>query len=121
MISASRAGGRFNPVNCFLTWSFHSGMFHSCDAAHRVDKLPPTLALLNESFLTLRCQAVVTPPLLIRFFDPTAKDQASIFEPVEQRIERGNMEAQDAARALFDELSDVVTVARLILEQRENQ
>src|ERR1700726_2962413 len=118
MISASRAGGTFHPVNRFLTSSFHSGMFNSCDAADCADKFTPALALLSESFLTLGRQTVVTPPPLIRLFDPAAKDQASIFEPVEQRIKRGNMEAQDAARALFDELSNVVTVAGLVLEQR---
>ncbi len=44
-----------------------------------------------------------------------------MFETVEQRIQRGNMEAQGTAGAVFDELADVVTVARLVLEQGENE
>src|SRR2546430_12932420 len=85
MISSSRAGGRFNSVTCFLTSSFHSRMFLSCDAADCVDKFPPALALPSESFLSLRCQTVVTPPSLIGLFDPASVNQAAVFEPVKQR------------------------------------
>jgi len=96
-------------------------MFLSCDAADCADKFPPALALPSERFLTWRCQTVVTPPSLIGLFNPTPVNQAAIFEPVKQRIQRGDVEAQHAAREAFDELSDVVAVARLILEQGEYQ
>jgi hypothetical protein len=63
-------------------------MFLSCDAADCADKYPPALALPSESFLTLRCQTVVTPPSLIGLFDPAPVNQAAILEPVKQRWRR---------------------------------
>ncbi len=93
MISASRAGGKFSPTNCFLISCFQSGILHPRDSADCADKYPPALTLERESFLTLDCQKVVTPPSLIGFFNPASLDQASMFETVEQRIQRGNMES----------------------------
>jgi hypothetical protein len=61
-------------------------MFNPRDLADRSDKLPPALALLRQSFLTLRCQTVVTPSSLIGLFDPAPLNQSAILEPVEQRI-----------------------------------
>jgi len=88
MISASRAGGKFGPTNCFLISCFQSGILHPRDSADSA-----TLTLERESFLTLGCETVVTPPSLIGFFNPASLDQASMFETVEQRIQRGNMES----------------------------
>jgi len=94
-------------------------MFNPRDSADSADKFPPALALLRKSFLTLRRQTVVTPPSLIGLFDPATMNQAALFEAVEQGIQRSDVEAQAAPGTGFDELPDVVTVARLVLEQRE--
>src|SRR3974377_284165 len=121
MISCSREGGRFSPTNCLLISCFQSGMLHPRDSADPADKFLPAVALLGQSLLTLRGQTVVTPPSLIGFFDPTSLNPAAILEPVEQRIQRSDVEPQLAPRAAFDELPDIVTMARLVLEKRENQ
>ena|SRR5438876_1183782 len=50
MISASRAGGKFSPTNCFLISCFQSGILHPRDSADCADKYPPALTLEREFF-----------------------------------------------------------------------
>src|SRR5438874_7615979 len=110
MISASRSGPRFSPARCFLISRIHSGMLHSRDSAHGTGKLLPLPALQPEDTLSFRRQPVIPPSSLIRFLDPPPLDPTSLFQPVQQRVERGHMKMERASRAHVDELADFVPV-----------
>src|SRR6266516_4035115 len=121
MISASRSGPRFSPARCFLISRIHSGMLHSRDSAHGTGKLLPLPALQPEDTLSFRRQPVIPPSSLIRFLDPPPLDPTSLFQPVQQRVERGHMKMERASRAHVDELADFVPMPRLALQQGQNQ
>jgi hypothetical protein len=44
-----------------------------------------------------------------------------MLEPVEQRIERGCLEADLPSRALVDQLADLITMAGPVLDQRQDE
>jgi ATP-binding cassette subfamily B protein len=46
---------------------------------------------------------------------------SSLFEPVQQRVERRHLEGNRAIRPLFDQLADVVAVPRGLVDQGEHQ
>src|SRR4030081_3819413 len=96
MISASRSGRRFDPAKRFLISSFHSGMFHSRNATNRSNKRFPFLALLRQNPTPLSGEAVIAPAPLIGFFYPPPLNPASLFEPVQQRVKRGDVEMEFA-------------------------
>src|SRR6267154_5731081 len=121
MISASRSGRRFDPARRFLISCFHSRMFHSCDAPYCSDKGLPFFALHPQNASPFGSQAIVAAPPFIGFFDPTPLNPATFFEPVQQRIERRNMEMKHAAGALLDKSANVIAMARLSLYKRKNQ
>src|SRR5438128_1692677 len=81
-----------------------SGMFHSGDAVDRLDELAPGAALRREHVRAGRRQPVVPAPALARFFNPPALNPSPLFQPVQQRVERGDAERKDAARPRLDEL-----------------
>src|SRR5712675_3215358 len=110
MISASRSGRRFDPARRFLISCSHSRMFHSCDASYCSDKGLPFLALHSQNASPFGSQAIVASPPLIGFFDPTPLNPPSFFQPVQHRIERGNMEMEHAAGAEIDKAADVITM-----------
>src|SRR3982074_553633 len=121
MISASRSGRRSDPAKRFLISSFHSGMFHSRNAANRSDERFPLLALLRQNPIPLSGETVVAPAPLIGFFNPPPLNPASLFEPVQQRVERGDVEMEFATGADLDEPANIVAVARLRLQKRKDQ
>src|SRR5438132_1179740 len=121
MISASRSGSRFSLARCFLISRIHSSMLHSRDSAHGTGKLLPLPALQPEDTLSFRRQPVIPPSSLIRFLDPPPLDPTSLFQPVQQRVERGHMKMERASRAHVDELADFVPMPRLALQQGQNQ
>src|SRR5262245_24811286 len=99
----------------------HSGMFDSCDAVDRLDELAPRAALRRQHGGAGRRQPVVAAPALAGLLDPAALDPPALFEAIEQRIERRRAESEHAARSRFDQLAEVVAVAGLILDQREDE
>src|SRR5262245_37447042 len=96
-------------------------MFHSSDAADREDEFAPRVTLRRQDVGADRRQPVIAAPPLPGFLDPPPQDPAALLEAIEQGIERGDAEFQDAARSRLDELAEVVAVTRLILEQRQDQ
>src|SRR5262245_46473045 len=96
-------------------------MFHSRDAANGQDEFAPRVALRRQDVGADRRQPVIAAPPLPGFLDPATEDPAALLEAIEQGIERGDAEFQDAARSRLDELAEVVAMTRLIFEQRENQ
>src|SRR6185437_11768780 len=100
---------------------FQSGMFNSCHPAHSSNEFLPALPLRAKHFSPLRSEAVVAPSSLFGLFHPTAIDQATVLQAVEQRIKGGDVKSQNAARPDLDEPGDVIAVARLILQQGQRQ
>src|SRR5258706_4066230 len=99
----------------------HSGMFDSGVSVDGVGELAPRAALRREDARTGGGQPVVAAPALARFLDPAADDPAALLEPVQQRIQRGDAEFQHAARSRLDQLAQVVAVARLIFDERQDE
>src|ERR1035438_7774003 len=96
-------------------------MLTSRDAIDRVHKFGPRAALLLEDCLALRRELVISASPLTGLFHPAARDEAALFQPVEQRIKRGDIELEHAIRSLFDLLADLVPVARTVLDQGQNE
>jgi hypothetical protein len=63
----------------------------------------------------------VAAPALTGAFDPAARDQPPRLHPVQQRIQRGGVEREHTARALLDQLRDLVAVPGAFLQQRQHQ
>src|SRR5215207_4121511 len=96
-------------------------MFRVRDAADGLDELAPGVALRGEYFLPFGRQLVVAAAALPGLLHPAPLNPAPALQTVEQRVERRDVEAQHAARALLDEVADVVAVARLVLDEREDE
>src|SRR5213594_4463457 len=96
-------------------------MFHPGDAADGQDEFAPRVALRCQDVGAHGRQPVVAAAALPRLLDPSPQDPAALLEAVEQRIQRGHAELEDATRPRLDQLAEVVAVPRLILEERENQ
>src|SRR5262245_42146418 len=96
-------------------------MFHSRNAADRLHEFAPRVALGGKHVGAERRQPAIAAPPLAGLVDPAPEDPAALLESIEQRIEGGDAEFQDAARSRLDELAEVVAVTRLVLEQRQNQ
>src|ERR1700704_921054 len=96
MISASRSARRFAPAKRLAISCFHSSMFYSRDSADCSGKLLPFPALQSQNSLSFGGQAVVAPPSLVWFFDPTPENPAALLEPVQQGIQRSDVKMKRA-------------------------
>src|SRR5262249_15226671 len=63
----------------------------------------------------------VAPAPLSRLLDPAALQPTALLEPVQERVERGDVEAHQAVRAGGDELADLVAVARPRLDEGQDE
>ena len=75
----------------------------------------------SEDSAALARQTIVTAAALSAFFDPASTQPAAAFKTVEQRVERGDVKTNSAARALLDKFADFVTVARTGFDERKNE
>src|SRR5215467_12247981 len=100
---------------------FHSGMFGSGDAADRGHEGLPRAALRLQHFLPFGRQFVIAPPPLPGLLHPLPLNPAPLLKPVEQRIERCDMETQRPARTGLDQFGNVVAVPGPDLDEREDQ
>src|SRR5215813_7438063 len=117
----SRSDGKRSRARCWRTSRFHSGMFGSGDAADRGHEGLPRAALRLQHFLPFGRQFVIAPPPLPGLLHPLPLDPASLLKPVEQRIERGDVETQRPARTRLDKFGNVVAVPWPDLDEREDQ
>src|SRR6266540_2459051 len=90
---------------------FQSGMFPSRHQAHGLDELVPGLALSGQHTLTCRRQPIEAAPALARLLNPRPLDPAALLEPIEQRIERIEVEHEPPARQRLDQLAKLVAVS----------
>src|SRR2546425_10294882 len=102
MISASRIGLSDREASRARRCSVHSGMVDSRDEAHRVDESFPGLALTSEDAAALGRQAVEAPPSLAGLLHPPPLEPPAFFQPIQERIERRDMELQLSGRARLD-------------------
>jgi hypothetical protein len=96
-------------------------MGDSGDTVDCSNKFPPAVTLSGQNFSTGGGQAIISTAPLSGFFDPPALDPAAVFQSVEQGIKGRDIEPEDAARAQFDQLPDVITMAGPIFDQGKNQ
>jgi len=111
-ISPSRAGESFNGARRRRISGFHSGIFCLGDAIDTNYKFVPAAKLPSEDSAALARQTIVTATALPVLFDPASTQPATAFKTVEQRVERGDVKSNSAARALLDKFADFVAVAR---------
>src|SRR5437016_12663111 len=96
-------------------------MLHCRDSVHGPGNLVPVPALQPEDTLSFRRQPVIPPASLIRFLDPPPLDPTSLFQPVQQRVERGHMTMGRASRAHVNERAEFVTMPTLALQPGPTQ
>jgi hypothetical protein len=96
-------------------------MFLSRNSADCKHKIGPAAALVFQHFLSYGSEPIVSASALSLPLDPSPSDEASLFEAVEQWVERGNIEFEEPLRALFDQLANLITVAWALLNKREDK
>src|SRR5690242_677873 len=121
MISASRVGERETEERRARISGVQSGMLPSRDEAHGLDEAVPGLLLLREHTSAGGGQPVEPSPALPRLLHPGPLDPAALFEAVEQGIEGVDVEDEPPVRARFDQLAQLIPMARPVVEQREQQ
>ena len=94
---------------------------HERDALDGVDEGAPAGALFAQHPTALRGQLVIAAAALPGFLHPAPVDPALAFEPVEKRVERGDVELQHAVGPFGDEPGQVVAVPGLALEERQHE
>src|SRR4051812_25925729 len=119
--AASRGGSSDIPAMRRRTCSDQSCMLGLRDPAHRLDERAPRPPPRAQRLSARRGEAVVAPPPLRGLLDPTPFQEALRLEPVEEGIERGDVEPKGAVGAGLDELADLIAVARPLLDQGEDQ
>src|SRR5262245_12448076 len=96
-------------------------MVHSRDPPDRLDERLPGIPLGGQDAPAFPGQSIEAPPALARLLHPAPPDPAPLLQPVEEGIERGNVEAEAAPRAGLDQLADLVAVPGPALDQRQDQ
>src|SRR5262245_26809313 len=121
MISRRRAGGTPRAARRASSDRAHSGMFEARDTVDGGDEVLPAAGLGGEHAPAGGGEAVVASAPDPRLLHPLPLDPAALLEAVQEGIERGDVVAQRASRALFDQLADLVAVARAGLHERQDE
>src|SRR5687768_3497868 len=106
---------------CSRTNVLTSRIRHASRALDGFHEVAPVLALLGEHLAPGRRELVVAAAPLAGFLDPRAGDQPAPLEPIQNRIERRDVERHRACRALADANRDLVTVTPRVLELGEHE
>src|SRR5262245_7081264 len=120
-ISASRAGASLRGLSRRAISCCRSGMTKPRDTVDGADEGDPALALGVEHAGACGGEPVVAAPPLAGFPRPVAGDPRATLQPVEQGVKGGDMQAHHPARSVFDELAQLVAMARLVLEEGEDE
>src|SRR5262249_47027426 len=121
MTSASRSGESPRPESFAEISDRQSRMLTSRDAAHRSDEALPGGSLIGEHSAALRRQPIEPSPAFAGAFDPPTLNPAAPFQAIQQRVQRGDLEANSALGSLFDELAELIAVPGPVLDQREDE
>src|SRR5580658_5428749 len=95
-----------------------AGPHNPVDRGH---KLLPGIALGCEEFAPGWRQPVAASAALAVFLQPAAGDEAAVLQAEQDGVQRPDAEADLAAGTFFNQLADIVPMARAAFEQRENQ
>src|SRR3954469_525291 len=120
-MSASSAGASCASRSRLEISSPQSGIFDSCELSDGAHEVHPLAAMALKEALARRCYSVIAPPPLRRLFHPPPCDEAVVLQTVEQGIERRGVHAEEPIRSLLEELTQLIAVACLRLEQREDE
>src|SRR5438552_5014011 len=120
-ISSSRAGERPRLARRALISLRKSGILDSGDSTDCFHELEPPVALAGQHLFAGRGQAIITPPPLPGLFHPASANPSPFFEPIEQGIKRSDIKSERTPRAQLDQLTNIVSMPRPILDQRKNE
>src|SRR5262249_1213903 len=98
-----------------------SRITHSGKIADQREELAPFLPLRGEDVAPLGGETVVAPAPLPGLLDRAALNPLALLELVERGVERGEVEGEQAARSLLDQLRQFVAVTGAVVEKREDQ
>src|SRR6516225_144622 len=103
----------------------HSRTSRSCildsgEFANELEELPPLLALRGEDLAAFRGDLVIAAPTLSRLLDPASLNPLALFQLVERRVERREVESQRTTGSRFDQLRQLVAVSRLVFQKCEH-
>src|SRR5688572_14003949 len=114
-MSASRSGLKRKCASRARTSLCQSCMLRSGDPAHRLDERLPGLELRGQHAAAVGRDLVEPASPLAGFLDPGSLDPPSLLEPIQQRIQRIDVERHEPAGADVDQLAELVTMAGLRL------
>src|SRR3954465_5940421 len=120
-MSASSAGASCASRSRLAISSPQSGILDSCELSDGAHEVHPLASMAAQEALARRHDPVIAPPPLRRFFYPSPFDEAVVLQTVEQGIQRRGVHAQETIRSLLEELAQLIPVARLRLEQGEDE
>src|SRR5262245_11958130 len=104
MISASLPALSCNRASRGRRCSVHSGMVDSGNETHSVDEGLPSIAVARQHPAAFSRQTVEAATTLPGPLDPPALQPAAFFQPIEERVQRCDVELQLPCRARLDEL-----------------
>src|SRR5215213_1535236 len=120
MIFDSRPGLSRSTAKRGCRYSVQSGMVDPRDETHGADESLPGIALAREHAATLRRQTVKAPPPLACLLHPSALQPATFFQPIQERIERRDVELELPGRLTLDQLADLVSMPGAGFDDRED-
>jgi hypothetical protein len=94
-------------------------MIYSRDETHRVHERPPGIALAGEDATALGSQTVEAAPPLPSFLNPPALQPAALLQPVQERVERRDVELQLSGGSRFNQFADFVAMTRALRRPKE--
>src|SRR5918993_2675291 len=112
MMSSRRDGGRPISSSRRSTATRQSSMIERHDPIDGCHEIAPAAALRGKHTPPSGSQAIEPAPAFAWLLDPGATYPAAPLEPVEQRIQRRDVETNGAARACLDQLGDFIAVPR---------
>src|SRR5262245_29202992 len=98
-----------------------SRMFARRDTPHCLHECSPRLFLLCQHPTAFGGYIIKTAATFVRLLDPGALDPSTLFEPIQERIQRIDVEREASARSCVNQLAELVPVPRAGIEQRQDE
>jgi hypothetical protein len=96
-------------------------MSDSGDLCNGGRELQPSGAQLVERAAAGGGDRIESAATFTGLLHPATGDPTAVFHAIQQGVERRDMKRQHALRAGFDELVELIPVASLVLEEREDE